>query len=307
MRPARRALRGALLALVGALLLDCGASEGTTASSDAVAHEGSPAELSAPDAAPDPGSGDEADPIEAATSEAGRADAEATDSALAQACGSCHGLGDDPAPPPDLAGSSDPTAPGVGAHAAHLAPAGAFPAVRCKHCHVVPNRLDDPGHVDDARPADVTFSGLPTVGVEARYEGGACLVRCPGAALHEGPRWSPTWTAGAIACGDCHGMPPTPPHPLAADCGRCHLDVADASGAIVDPDLHGDSIVNAPHGAHMHHLGPPATADLACDDCHVVPAYHGSLKDGGDLQTTGLCDACHDASLDRSLWNTDPW
>ena len=71
------------------------------------------------------------------------------------ACDACHGSGADGAPPPDLSGNSDPSLPGVGAHAIHLTSTGPYRAVPCGDCHDVPASVLEPGHIDTFGPAEV--------------------------------------------------------------------------------------------------------------------------------------------------------
>src|SRR5206468_2251180 len=76
-------------------------------------------------------------------------------------CSSCHGSAQSAAPPVDLAGNTSPSAIGVGAHEAHLTGAHQISApIACSACHVVPANIHDPGHMDHAMPATLTFSGL---------------------------------------------------------------------------------------------------------------------------------------------------
>ena len=226
------------------------------------------------------------------------------------ACGSCHGSPDDPTPPPDLSGADDPAAPGVGAHAAHVAAEATHAQVRCKHCHVVPEDVDAPGHRDDARPADVNPAGLAlALGASGAYEGGRCAVYCHGSALRIDPVDSPAWTSGQpIACDGCHGQPPAAPHPQTSDCHACHLEVIDEGGAIIRPLFHGDSILQAPHGAHMAHLGWSEGPRLSCDSCHPVVEgvvhVHGPLKDDQDLAKTTICLDCHaEGAVNQEDWH----
>jgi len=224
-------------------------------------------------------------------------------------CSACHGSDEGPAPPPDLAGSSDPAQPGVGAHAAHLRNAGQHAAVRCGHCHPVPATTEAPGHIDEARPADVAFATLATLGGEARRQGGTCWVYCHGSFLRIAPAASPDWTAaGPLECDGCHGGPPAAPHPPATDCGRCHLDVAGTDGRIIHDSLHIDGLVQAPKGAHLVHLGGAGGTDAPCTACHAGDDYHGPLRDGAFLDTTRICDDCHDpGTMPAEEWRSYEW
>jgi predicted CxxxxCH...CXXCH cytochrome family protein len=233
-----------------------------------------------------------------------------TDDAPA-ACDSCHGAGGNPNPPPGLDGAFERSARGVGAHAVHLAESTWHLGVRCQHCHVVPATVDAAGHIDDARPADVTFSGLATSRMDASWDGTSCNVYCHGGAMRIAPRISGPWTgAGGTTCTSCHDQPPGAPHPPATDCSRCHLDVAAADGSIGRPLLHIDSVVAAPHGAHLVHLGGNGGTDFPCTTCHPDGrAYHGPLRDGGTLDSTTVCDPCHAAgTVDAAAWRGyDPY
>jgi predicted CxxxxCH...CXXCH cytochrome family protein len=259
-----------------------------------------------------PGCGDDVSDPDADASADGEAEAEANDADevgdagdAGEACDTCHGGAGQPAPPPDLAGGTDRTARGVGAHAAHLAASDWRAAVRCTHCHPVPDRVDAPGHIDATRPADVAFSGLAAAaGVTTVWDGAACTVYCHGGAMRFAPRRSPAWTAlDGTSCISCHDLPPGAPHPAATDCGRCHLQVADAAGAIVRASLHIDSVVAAPRGAHLVHLGGAGGDDLPCNTCHPDGAYHGPLRDGGTLEATTVCDPCHvPGTYDAAAW-----
>jgi predicted CxxxxCH...CXXCH cytochrome family protein len=144
-------------------------------------------------------------------------------------CSGCHGSDDSPAPPRDLAGNTNRSAIGVGAHRGHLearlALRGPMP---CSSCHRVPDEITSPGHIDSAAP------------VEVRLVGGGAWNRADATCTS----WShgdsqPVWTAGAgqVSCGTCHGIPPaggshTPDMEL-TDCAGCHPATVDAFGNIL--------------------------------------------------------------------------
>ena len=126
-------------------------------------------------------------------------------------CGACHGRGDDPWPR-------------TAAHASHEAPTIAAP-IDCASCHVVPNAIHDPGHLDGT--VRVAFSGRALDrGAAPSWDGRSCSsVACHGAGLRD-PVAAPVWTdtsGAARACGACHGIPPTQ-HTASVACGRseCH-------------------------------------------------------------------------------------
>jgi predicted CxxxxCH...CXXCH cytochrome family protein len=245
-------------------------------------------------------------------------------------CTSCHGdekrSGDlelRAAPPGDLRGARDTAHPGVGAHQFHLRSNGDHARVACSECHVVPARVDDPGHIDDAAPAELSFGPLasaaghrPAYDREARTCGDSYCHRAADAVWTE-PRDS------EAACGSCHGLPPPSPHPQSERCSACHGDVIHESGSFVSPELHvdgrtdtraaacsachGDDRTAAPPadtlgntsvsargvGAHRAHLlGGQASRALECGECHAVPTREAPFLhvDGlpAELRFTGV-------------------
>lgn len=158
------------------------------------------------------------------------------------ACTGCHGSVEaGPAPPTALGGYSDPSYRGVGAHQTHLAPAFSN-VVACGECHVVPDTIDAPGHVDSLWPAEVSWDEAEIkANASEPFDGDAlsCTVYCHGATLTGGTNTNPVWTVpfeGAV-CDDCHGFPPPPPHPASEDCSGCHPN------PLVGSDVHIDGIL----------------------------------------------------------------
>src|SRR5262249_10268305 len=89
--------------------------------------------------------------------------------AQAGSCVGCHGSGNNPAPPIDVLGRSDPTLQTVGAHRDHLEALHKVSApVACSECHRVPAKFDSPGHVAHPPPAVVS---PPDAGTLARADG----------------------------------------------------------------------------------------------------------------------------------------
>jgi predicted CxxxxCH...CXXCH cytochrome family protein len=175
------------------------------------------------------------------------------DVAVDRSCRSCHG-GDNDAPPRDVEGNTNTTAPGVGAHQTHVQGTASSRAVPCDVCHVVPKDVLVPGHVDTDRPAEVTFSGIATInGAKPAYANGTCnATPCHGAAFPDeresgGSHTAPDWTkvdGTEAACGTCHGLPPPPPHPLNTyPCHQCHGNLADDDRTFLEPERHVDGIV----------------------------------------------------------------
>jgi predicted CxxxxCH...CXXCH cytochrome family protein len=229
------------------------------------------------------------------------------DGGVTHACAACHGTGALGAPPPDLSGSTDRTRPGVGAHQAHLRPSTWHLEFRCRHCHPVPATTNAPGHLDDTRPADVVFSTLAVVDTpDAGMVNSTCAVYCHGGAMAWDRRVSAAWTTTTPGtCTSCHGMPPGPPHPVASDCGRCHLEVVDSAGTIINRHIHVDGMLMAPKHAHLVHLGGAGGTSLDCTACHAGDDYHAPMKDGKGLEETTVCDTCHAAgTVGPEAWRT---
>lgn len=178
-------------------------------------------------------------------------------------CSACHGSAQSAAPPSDLSGQSDISALGVGAHQSHLQARHRLRGpIPCTDCHLVPSRLDSPGHLDGDLIAEVfpTAAGWSSLGqadgaqplwdrVTARcsnvycHGGGSKLGRDTTPTLLRAPLWT---QPGQAACGTCHGIPPTDvnhtPTMRLTDCARCHAATMDATGAL---------ILSGPPGAEM--------------------------------------------------------
>ncbi|TPW09630.1 MAG: cytochrome C family protein, partial [Acidimicrobiaceae bacterium] len=212
------------------------------------------------------------------------------------ACNSCHGSGDNSAPPTDVSGNSAVARVTVGAHQAHLGSSTWHKEIQCNECHVVPVTVDAVGHID-ASPAEVRWSTL------SRSDGAApsfsrATATCSGVYCHGatmtpgGTETTPVWTTvngTQAACGTCHGLPPQAPHPASTPtgCSTCHGAVIDPSLDFVDPSLH----VN----------GAVEVTGTACDSCHGNPPTVASQKYAGSggahvRHVTGLgyrCAVCH--------------
>ena len=187
---------------------------------------------------------------------------------VAQTCHSCHGTPESPAPPRDVAGETDPSKPGVGAHQKHLAGGSKSRPVECKECHVVPATVEAPGHFDTALPAELTFSGIATAGAaKPAWDGVKCTnTYCHSTAVAagadmKGAVMAPQWTkvdGTQVFCGSCHGIPPIEPdpnkpqtkHPIAYECPDCHKNLS--TGFIFkDPSLHVNGKVDMTVGVDL--------------------------------------------------------
>jgi predicted CxxxxCH...CXXCH cytochrome family protein len=175
------------------------------------------------------------------------------DVALDESCRSCHG-GQNAAPPRNADGESEPAARGVGAHQTHVLGTARSRAVPCGDCHLVPEEVLTPGHVDTPLPAEVALSGTALAfGEGARWAGGRCVdTSChgavfPGSHRSGGSLVAPSWSVvdgSQAACGTCHALPPPRPHPyFSEDCGRCHENLSLDGKSFLRPELHVDGVV----------------------------------------------------------------
>lgn len=221
-------------------------------------------------------------------------------------CTSCHGDAERPgdfvarsAPPRDLLGQSDPGYPGVGAHSIHLEPGPTHAAFACTDCHVVPERIDSPGHADDARPAELVFGALArTDGRSPSYDalGRTCAdTHCHGSS-------DAVWTeprSSADACGTCHGLPPPAPHPQSERCFVCHGEVIDEQRNFVAPELHVNGVAEyAPGACSLCHgsretPAPPFDTSGNAEPTAIGVGAHRVHLEGGSFSRPLACGECH--------------
>src|SRR5581483_11665725 len=139
-------------------------------------------------------------------------------------CTTCHGSAGHANPPVDLAGGTDPTTRGVGAHSRHLDPTlgdRISPVVQCSACHVVPQSPADPEHIGTSQRVRLPDGGAYDT------QKMTCSVGCH---FDKKPVWTDN-SGAARACDACHGFPPTVTrnnvaHPAVAPnlgvCFTCH-------------------------------------------------------------------------------------
>jgi predicted CxxxxCH...CXXCH cytochrome family protein len=203
------------------------------------------------------------------------------------ACSTCHGSGDKAYPPRDPCFFPGDAA-NAGAHAAHVQSSTVLSTgVACSTCHPAPGNPVIGGLHGDGI-VEVAFDPKVVVG-EASYDPTTqtCAVYC-----HDqgGARPRPMWSdTRPMACGDCHGSPPS--GHFAGACSNCHAEANAAGTALSGGPLHlngkvdlgnGSGLCGACHGtgdspwpttaAHPAHQNPTLTVPLDCANCHVVPS-----------------------------------
>jgi predicted CxxxxCH...CXXCH cytochrome family protein len=228
--------------------------------------------------------------------------------ALRQAsCAGCHGAGDQLAPPPGvwLEGSKTATSErGVGAHQAHLAEGELSLAVPCETCHVVPETIDAPGHLDDPLPAEVVFSGLAQAREStASWDGTSCTTYCHSSRLPGAEHPEPEWTrvdGSQSACDSCHGFPPGGSHPAGEQCYACHGAVVDESNTIIDKSKHINGVVEvvggggcaACHGGRQNDAPPRDTEGNVQISARGVGLHQIHVR-SSDTHAAYDCSVCH--------------
>ena len=241
---------------------------------------------------------------------------------LAMNCAKCHGtVGRTPnptsfsdeveaSPPRDLAGSTSPTAPGVGAHLVHvngLRSKNLF----CSDCHDVTSVMTGlyshaSGTVDMAWGTLAKLGGVtPTyvVGSGSSCNSTYCHGNFPGG---NGGGASPAWTtAGTLGCSSCHGAPPplnaTTHHPGNANCGACH-GTGYASTTVAQA-THVDGTVNVSRsGCTLCHGDLTQTA-VAPSSIAAAPGYNAASADTtGNTLSTAAAVGAHAAHLNGTRW-----
>ncbi len=257
-----------------------------------------------------------------------------------QACNSCHGGEDNPAPPRPIEGDDETTNVRVGAHQTHLHDNEVRKAMWCQECHLVPTTVDESEHRDGG-PAEVIFGVLSVSGGAQpqwdRDEQRCTNVYCHGATLAGGAQNTPTWTIvdGSQAfCGSCHGVPPLPPHPPSYECAECHPNTITEFGSIdieagyhingkidvIDVTCwtcHGSENNPAPPrstsgetyttdlgvGAHQSHLASTLMRPMSCDDCHITPQTISDPSHLGELPAEVTFGSLATADGAQPVWD----
>jgi predicted CxxxxCH...CXXCH cytochrome family protein len=208
----------------------------------------------------------------------------------------CHGDDTSNAPPKSMSGSIETSSVAVGAHRAHLSVEPTWHRqVACADCHVVPDEVESPGHLDGDGRAEVKFDMI--AGPGAVWDGTTCTTACHGSAAAGGAQPTPTWTRvdrSQSTCGSCHGVAPPAPHPPDTRCSRCHPTMEEDSTTFRDPASHINGIVEV--------VDPGATG--GCTTCHGSETSSAPPMDlGGNAEKTLRGVGAHAAHLAPSTWH----
>lgn len=208
-------------------------------------------------------------------------------------CTSCHGSEQDSAPPTDLAGNTERSFSGVGAHQQHVGASDWRRTLACSNCHVVPSTVDSPGHMDDGdNQAEVPFDGLNPVAIFDEPATTCDNLYCHGDG--KGSNGSVEWTSMVpMDCGSCHGFPPVAPHTTQTDCGTCHPSMQAGSQTVFrDADRHIDGVVDVNGEA------------AACDSCHGASGISAPPMDlAGNTNRASSGVGAHRQHLSASNWH----
>jgi predicted CxxxxCH...CXXCH cytochrome family protein len=230
-----------------------------------------------------------------------------------ETCTRCHGdsANGNAAPPRSLMGKTATTELGVGAHQSHLHDSAIRQALSCSDCHVVPGRVDEPGHIG-AGPAKLTFGELAQKrNAQPTFTSSTATcssVYCHGATLGAGgTNHEPQWTkvdGTQAACGTCHDLPPNNGrHPKLASapgdttaCSACHVETVKPDGTIdVAGGKHIDGRIEVKGAGCTACHGDPDRADLAGADVRFKAAPPRDTT--GATDTTSLGVGAHQAHV----------
>ncbi|MBS1124740.1 MAG: Multiheme cytochrome, partial [Deltaproteobacteria bacterium] len=232
------------------------------------------------------------------------------------ACSStCHGEGGEAAPPRDTIGRANTDAIGVGAHRAHIGSSKMHKRIECATCHMVPQEIGAPGHIDTALPAELTFGGIADGSVWNRDTATCSNNYCHGASLTNtiggssgsagGAATEPVWTlvdGSQRQCESCHGYPPPAPHPQNPDCGTCHPTMNPGQDReLAYAELHVDgrldvietAACDSCHGANGQSAPPKDTAGNVATSQRGVGAHAQHLVTNPTWHAAMACTDCH--------------
>ena len=196
----------------------------------------------------------------------------------------------------------------MGAHLAHLDPAGLSRSIGCQECHgasIPSNETHANGAVALGWGPVASAGNVPLAPAtfDAAWEASpTCTNYCHGASLGGGTRTTPSWTGtGQATCGSCHDLRPGSWHPDNMSCGQCHPT---SGSGLYDPAVHVNGTVDLKaalsctscHGTAGVNAAPPTSTTGATSGVQV--GAHQPHLAPTRLITTGVigCDACHPAA-----------
>ncbi len=240
----------------------------------------------------------------------------------------------------DTTGQTATTAPGVGAHRAHLAGTTfRSTSLACTECHTLPASDTDTTHAlgggTGGARATIAWGNLasgaafgartPTYAGSTTGSGGVVGGSCASTYCHSpradtvvGLNQTPSWVAaGTVLCGDCHGLPPVAAaHPVNAACSQCHPGYPDSPGAAT-------ALSAAAKLIHINGSldGGESSGGSPCLNCHKTDAatgaaygrmvsdttvYHHVVAEGAAFKTyplTATGQACLQCHADHDVFN----
>ena len=221
-------------------------------------------------------------------------------------CFTCHGnkVQDNPAPPKDLQGKTDPALATIGAHQSHLKAADWRHEITCQQCHPVPDPYA-PTHFNGQ--VDLVWGDLAKTGTFDFTSLSCNAVYCHGGSLPANgsgtePNKQPVWNVldgSQESCGQaCHSTPPGGKHPADQACQNCHGEVI----ASFDPATKTAVWANG----SLHVDGLLEVGNLNCTSCHgnaanQDPAPPKGTK--GELLTSEAAVGAHQKHLTASDWH----
>ena len=229
-------------------------------------------------------------------------------------CTICHGGIDNltGAPPKGLRGETEVTQLSVGAHTMHVEGGVQAEAFDCIECHIVPDSVFAPGHLDADSVAEISWG--PLAGSQSswsRVNATCSATYCHGNFAGGYSSNAPVWTgANQAACGSCHDVGSNPADLLwkhdthvrvfNVECVDCHSNVVDGSLNIISTSLHVNGVVDTLTRDTSICLICHGTGHQSCTGCHGgLDHSTGAPPYGirGETATTTLAVGAHTAHL----------
>ncbi len=132
------------------------------------------------------------------------------------------------------------------AHSVHVDGGPFEKPMFCEDCHPVPAEWFAAGHLDGVVQVVFSEESIASAGgLAPAWNGQRCEnVYCHGASLSGGTNTAPAWRENEeIACGACHGIPPTENHVTSTECDFCHAAAYDEGGNL-DTERHLNGFVD---------------------------------------------------------------